>query len=81
LQFYTDVKEADSWLNEAMELFASADYSEDEPSPQTLLQCHPDLQGELNADSGDIANLNSQAEKRVQAGNSVLEVKNVLVYH
>jgi spectrin beta len=58
-----------------MALVASADYGEDEPSAQALLQRHRDLQGELNAYSGDIASLNSQAEKLVQAGISTLEVK------
>ena len=75
LQFYTDANEAESWLNEKMALVASADYGEDEPSAQALLQRHRDLQGELNAYSGDIASLNSQAEKLVQAGISTLEVK------
>jgi spectrin beta len=75
LQFYTDANEAESWLNEKMPLVTSADYGEDEPSAQALLQRHRDLEGELNAYSGDIASLNSQAEKLVQAGISTLEVK------
>lgn len=74
LQFYTDANEAESWLNEKMALVASTDYGEDEPSAQALLQRHRDLQGELNAYSGDVASLNSQAEKLVQAGISTLEV-------
>ncbi|PSN40703.1 hypothetical protein C0J52_13751 [Blattella germanica] len=41
---------------------------------QALLQRHRDLQGELNAYSGDIASLNSQAEKLVKAGISTLEL-------
>jgi spectrin beta len=75
LQFYADAHEAESWLNEKMALVASADYGEDEPSAQALLRCHLDLEGELNAYSGDIASLNSQAEKLVQAGITMLEVK------
>lgn len=74
LQFYTDANEAESWLNEKMALAASTDYGEDETSAQALLQRHRDLQGELNAYSGDIASLNSQAEKLLQAGISTLEV-------
>lgn len=62
-----------------MALVASADYGEDEPSAQSLLQRHRDLQGELNAYSGDIASLNSQAEKLVQAGISTLEVKKAML--
>ena len=81
LQFYTDANEAESWLNEKMALVASADYGEDEPSSQALLQHHRDLQGELNAYSGDIASLNSQAEKLVQAGISTLEVKRTKLCH
>ena len=74
LQFYTDANEAELWLNEKMALVASAYYGEDEPSAQALLQQHRDLQGELNAYNGDIASLNSQAEKLVQAGITMLEV-------
>lgn len=74
LQFYTDANEAESWLNEKMALVTSTDYGEDEPSAQALLQRHRDLEGELNAYSGDIASLNSQAQKLVQAGISTLEV-------
>ena len=81
LQFYTDANEAESWLNEKMALVASADYGEDGPSAQALLQRHRDLQGELNAYSGDIASLNSQAEKLVQAGISTLEVKRTKLCH
>ena len=57
-----------------MALVASAYYGEDELSAQALLQHHRNLQGELNAYSGDIASLNSQAEKLVQAGITTLEV-------
>ena len=81
LQFYTDANEAESWLNEKMALVASADYGEDGPSAQALLQRHRDLQGELNAYSGDIASLNSQAEKLLQAGITTLEVMRAKLCH
>lgn len=73
-QFYTDANEAESWLNEKMALVNSNDYGNDEPSAQALLQRHRDLQGELNAYSGDILNLNQQAEKLIKAGICTLEV-------
>lgn len=73
-QFYTDANEADSWLNEKMALVASDDYGVDEPSAQALLQRHRDLQGELNAYSGDILNLNQQADKLIKAGICTLEL-------
>lgn len=73
-QFYTDANEADSWLNEKMALVASKDYGVDEPSAQALLQRHRDLQGELNAYSGDILNLNQQADKLIKAGICTLEL-------
>jgi spectrin beta len=75
LQFNTNANEAESWVNEKMALDASADCGEDEPSAEALLQRHCDLQGELDAYSGDIASLNIQAEKIVQAGILTLEVK------
>lgn len=75
-QFYTDANEADSWLNEKMALVASSDYGVDEPSAQALLQRHRDLQGELNAYSGDILNLNQQADKLIKAGICTLDLSN-----
>lgn len=79
MQFYTDANEAESWLNERMALVASSDYGEDEPSAQSLLQRHRDLQGELRSYSGDIQSLNAQAEKLIKAGISTLEVSNFLI--
>lgn len=73
-QFYTDANEAESWLNEKMALVNSRDYGSDEPSAQALLQRHRDLQGELNAYSGDILNLNQQADKLIKAGICTLEL-------
>ncbi|XP_017842227.1 spectrin beta chain, non-erythrocytic 5 isoform X2 [Drosophila busckii] len=73
-QFYTDANEAESWLNEKMALVNSKDYGSDEPSAQALLQRHRDLQGELNAYSGDILNLNQQADKLIKAGICTLEL-------
>ncbi|XP_050742581.1 spectrin beta chain, non-erythrocytic 5 isoform X3 [Drosophila biarmipes] len=76
-QFYTDANEAESWLNEKMALVNSRDYGSDEPSAQALLQRHRDLQGELNAYSGDILNLNQQADKLIKAGICTLELSAV----
>ncbi|XP_055643020.1 spectrin beta chain isoform X2 [Toxorhynchites rutilus septentrionalis] len=73
-QYYADANEADSWLNEKMALVASDDYGVDEPSAQALLQRHRDLQGELNAYSGDILNLNQQADKLIKAGICTLDL-------
>lgn len=73
-QFYTDANEAESWLNEKMALATSKDYGIDEPSAQALLQRHRDLQGELNAYSGDILNLNQQADKLIKAGICTLDL-------
>lgn len=74
-QFYTDANEAESWLNEKMALVGSEDYGVDEPSAQALLQRHRDLQGELNAYSGDILNLNQQADKLIKAGICTLDLQ------
>jgi hypothetical protein len=81
LQFYRDANEAELWLNEKMALVTSADYGKDELSAQALLQCHRDLQEELNVYSGHIASLDSQAEKLVQAGIKTLEVKRAKMCH
>lgn len=79
-QFYTDANEAESWLNERVALAASNDFGEDEPSAQSLLQRHRDLEGELHAYSGDIQSLNTQAEKLIKAGISTIKVSSFLIY-
>ncbi|XP_024085304.1 spectrin alpha chain, non-erythrocytic 1 isoform X3 [Cimex lectularius] len=73
-QFYADANEAESWLNEMMALVSTKDDGEDEPSAQALLHRHKDLEGEINAYTGDIQSLNAQAEKLVKAGISTLEL-------
>lgn len=73
-QFYADANEADSWLHEKTSILASSDYGSDEPSAQALLQRHKDLQGELNAYSGDIQSLNNQAEQLIASGISHLDL-------
>lgn len=73
-QFYADANEADSWLNEKTSILSSSDYGSDEPSAQALLQRHKDLQGELNAYSGDIQSLNNQAKQLIAAGISNLDL-------
>lgn len=57
-----------------MALVGTNDYGVDEPSAQALLQRHRDLEGEINAYTGDIQSLNSQAEKLIKAGISTIEV-------
>ncbi|BET01245.1 Spectrin [Nesidiocoris tenuis] len=73
-QFYADANEAESWLNERLALVRTNDYGVDEPSAQALLSRHKDLEGEINAYTGDIQSLNGQADKLVKAGISTLEL-------
>ena len=61
-------------MNECLALVGTNDYGVDEPSAQALLQRHKDLEGEINAYTGDIQSLNTQAEKLIQDGISTLEV-------
>ncbi|KAL3276987.1 hypothetical protein HHI36_012347 [Cryptolaemus montrouzieri] len=73
-QFYADANEADSWLNEKTSLVTSSDYGSDEPSAQALLSRHKDLEGEINAYSGDVQSLNIQADQLVASGISHLDL-------
>lgn len=73
-QFYADANEAESWLNERLALTGTNDYGVDEPSAQALLQRHKDLEGEINAYTGDIQSLNTQADKLIRAGISTIEL-------
>ncbi len=60
-----------------MTLVNSKDYGEDEPTAQSLLQRHRDLQGELKAYQGDVQSLNSQAQRLITLGVSSLRVRSV----
>lgn len=73
-QFYADANEADSWLHEKLALVGSNDYGTDELSAKALLQRHRDLDGEIKAYSGDIHSLNSQADRLIASGISMLDL-------
>ncbi|XP_060523506.1 spectrin alpha chain, non-erythrocytic 1 isoform X2 [Cylas formicarius] len=73
-QFYADANEAESWFLEKESILSSKDLGGDEPSAQSLLQRHKDLESELLAYGGDIQSLNAQAERLIERGISHLDL-------
>lgn len=73
-QFYADANEADSWLHEKLALVSSNDCGTDGLSAKALLHRHKDLDGEIKAYNGDIQSLNSQADRLIASGISMLDL-------
>ncbi|KAJ6667293.1 hypothetical protein lerEdw1_017271 [Lerista edwardsae] len=65
-QYFADIDEADSWLQERQTLLASKDYGKDESSTEALLQRHFRLEKEIAAYSSEINRLEEQAHSVTQ---------------
>ncbi|XP_062974523.1 spectrin beta chain, non-erythrocytic 5 [Elgaria multicarinata webbii] len=65
-QYFADIDEVDSWLQEQQTLLASKDYGKDESSAEALLHRHFRLEKELAAYSSEISHLEEQAHSVTQ---------------
>ena len=65
-QYFTEVNEADSWMNDKAGLAANQDYGKDESSADKLLTRHTALQTAVDTYSPIIQGLAEQARKLVQ---------------
>ncbi|KAM6459310.1 spectrin beta chain, non-erythrocytic 5 isoform 3-T3 [Liasis olivaceus] len=74
-QYFADVDEADSWLQEKHTLLASKDYGKDESSAEALLHRHLHLEKELAAYSTEISHLKEQAHSVAQQASLVTLAK------
>jgi len=61
LQYFADIDEANSWLQERQTLVASKDYGKDESSAEALLHRHLRLEKEIAAYSTEMRRLKEQA--------------------
>lgn len=61
LQYFADIDEANSWLQERQPLLASKDYGKDESSAEALLHRHLRLEKEIAAYSTEMRRLKDQA--------------------
>ncbi|XP_074765676.1 spectrin beta chain, non-erythrocytic 5 isoform X1 [Athene noctua] len=60
-QYFADIDEANSWLQERQPLLASKDYGKDESSAEALLHRHLRLEKEIAAYSSEMRRLKEQA--------------------
>ncbi|GAB6026067.1 hypothetical protein CHUAL_012270 [Chamberlinius hualienensis] len=67
-QFYSDINEAESWMNEKLSLVTSEDYGKDASSAKSQLQRHNYLEEEIKAYSTDINRLNEEADNLLKDG-------------
>lgn len=65
-QYFADINEVDSWLQEKHTLLASKDYGKDESSAEALLHRHLRLEKELAAYFREISHLEEQAHSVAQ---------------
>ncbi|XP_039179841.1 spectrin beta chain, non-erythrocytic 5 isoform X3 [Crotalus tigris] len=65
-QYFADINEVDSWLQEKHTLLASKDYGKDESSAEALLHRHLRLEKELAAYFTEISHLEEQAHSVAQ---------------
>ncbi|XP_068608001.1 spectrin beta chain, non-erythrocytic 5 [Brachionichthys hirsutus] len=65
-QYFADVAEANSWLDDRKLLLASQDHGKDESSTAVLLQRHLRLEKDMAAYSSEIRRLSEQARSAVQ---------------
>ncbi|NWW71973.1 SPTN5 protein, partial [Climacteris rufus] len=65
-QYFADIDEAKSWLQERQPLLASQDYGKDESSAEALLHRHLRLEEEIAAYSSEMRRLKEQADIAAQ---------------
>ncbi|XP_027498276.1 spectrin beta chain, non-erythrocytic 5 [Corapipo altera] len=65
-QYFADIDEANSWLQERQPLLASKDYGKDESSAEALLHRHLRLEKEIAAYSSEMTRLKQQADIAAQ---------------
>ncbi|XP_069714086.1 spectrin beta chain, non-erythrocytic 5 [Phaenicophaeus curvirostris] len=61
-QYFADIDEANSWLQERQPLLTSKDYGKDESSAEALLHRHLRLEKEIASYSSEMSRLKEQAE-------------------
>ena len=67
-QYHQDANEAESWMNEKMQLASSEDYGKDEASASALLSRHSRIEEEVKAYENDMKRLTDQSEKMIKSG-------------
>ncbi|XP_053239381.1 spectrin beta chain, non-erythrocytic 5 isoform X2 [Podarcis raffonei] len=71
-QYFADIDEVESWMQEQQTLLASKDYGKDESSAEALLHRHFRLEKEIAAYSSEISHLDEQAHSVAKQAASVM---------
>uniref|UniRef100_A0A8D0F0G0 Calponin-homology (CH) domain-containing protein n=1 Tax=Strix occidentalis caurina TaxID=311401 RepID=A0A8D0F0G0_STROC len=72
-QYFADIDEANSWLQERQPLLASKDYGKDESSAEALLHRHLRLEKEIAAYSSEMRRLKEQAVIATEAPSDLIQ--------
>uniref|UniRef100_A0A663LNR3 Calponin-homology (CH) domain-containing protein n=1 Tax=Athene cunicularia TaxID=194338 RepID=A0A663LNR3_ATHCN len=72
-QYFADIDEANSWLQERQPLLASKDYGKDESSAEALLHRHLRLEKEIAAYSSEMRRLKEQAVTATEAPSDLIQ--------
>nr|CAB3266546.1 spectrin beta chain, non-erythrocytic 1-like [Phallusia mammillata] len=74
-QFFADADDVDTWLVDMFRIVSNEDYGRDEPSVQSLLKKHMQVQEELKEYESNISALQEQAEALPERDRESVEVQ------
>uniref|UniRef100_A0A672QKD3 Spectrin, beta, non-erythrocytic 5 n=1 Tax=Sinocyclocheilus grahami TaxID=75366 RepID=A0A672QKD3_SINGR len=80
-QYFADVTEASSWLDDRKPLLIDEDYGKDEASTTALLQRHQRLEKEMEAYASEVKRLGEQAKSAAQLAPLTTETKQSRMVH
>ncbi|XP_026142105.1 spectrin beta chain, non-erythrocytic 5 isoform X1 [Carassius auratus] len=80
-QYFADVTEASSWLDDRKPLLTDEDYGKDEASTTALLQRHQRLQKEMEAYAPEVKRLGEQAKSAAQLAPLTTETQQSRMVH
>ncbi|XP_050989413.1 spectrin beta chain, non-erythrocytic 5 isoform X1 [Labeo rohita] len=80
-QYFADVTEASSWLDDRKPLLTDEDYGKDEASTTALLQRHQRLEKEMEAYASEVKRLGEQAKSAAQLAPLTTEIQQSRMVH
>uniref|UniRef100_A0A673I813 Spectrin beta chain, non-erythrocytic 2-like n=1 Tax=Sinocyclocheilus rhinocerous TaxID=307959 RepID=A0A673I813_9TELE len=80
-QYFADVTEASSWLDDRKPLLIDEDYGKDEASTTALLQRHQRLEKEMEAYASEVKRLGEQAKSAAQLAPLTTETQQSRMVH
>ncbi|XP_073682671.1 spectrin beta chain, non-erythrocytic 5 [Garra rufa] len=80
-QYFADVTEASSWLDDRKPLLVDEDYGKDEASTTALLQRHQRVEKEMEAYASEVKRLGEQAKSAAQLAPLTTEIQQSRMVH